>query len=206
MPLPVIPENVKWEKIGFKFLGIFMGSENYQRKNWEGVKDKVCARLSKWNWILPQLSYRGRVLVINNLAASILWHRLIVLNPPEDFIGGVQKLFVNFFWSGHHWLRESVLYLQVHEGGLMDIKSKVAAFRLQTAQRLLYHQSQNWIRVACALLNRVGWLNLGRHLFLMNLKEMDLSGLPSFLPQYSMHGRFLLLKGRILKHRVLRNL
>lgn len=155
MPLPVIPENVKWEKIGFKFLGIVMGSENYQRKNWEGVKDKVCARLSKWNWILPQLSYRGRVLVINNLAASILWHRLIVLNPPEDFIGGVQKLFIHFFWSGQQWLRESVLYLQVHEGGqgLMAIKSKVAAFRLQTAQRLLYHQSQNWIRMACALLN-----------------------------------------------------
>jgi hypothetical protein len=41
MPLPVVPENVKWEKSGFKFLGIFMGSENYQRKNWEGVKDKV---------------------------------------------------------------------------------------------------------------------------------------------------------------------
>jgi len=182
MPLPVIPENVRWEKIGFKFLGIFMGSENYQRKNWEGVRDKICARLSNWNWILPQLSYRGRVLVINNLAASILWHRLIALNPPEDFIGGVQKLFVNFFWSGQHWLRESVLYLQVHEGGqgLMDIKSKVAAFRLQTAQRLLYHQSQSWITVACALLNRVGWLNLDRHLFLMNLKEMDLSGLPPF--------------------------
>lgn len=104
------------------------------------------------------------------------------MNPPEDFIGGVQKLFVNFFWSGQHWLRESVLHLQVHEGsqGLMDIKSKVAAFRLQTAQRLLYHQSQSWIRVACALLNGVGRLNLDRHLFLMNLKEMDLIGLPSF--------------------------
>lgn len=78
MPLPVIPGNLKWEKDGFKFLGIFLGPEVYQRKNWEGVKDQICNRLSKWNWILPQLSYRGRVLVINNLAASVLWHKLIV--------------------------------------------------------------------------------------------------------------------------------
>ncbi len=47
----------------------------------------------------------------------------------------------------------------------MDIKSKVAAFRLQTAQRLLYHQSQNWAEIACVLLKRVGQMNLDRHLF-----------------------------------------
>ncbi len=182
MPLPVIPGNLKWEKDGFKFLGIFLGSEAYQRKNWEGVKDKICNRLSKWNWILPQLSYRGRVLVINNLAASVLWHKLIVLNPPEEFLREIQKVFVDFFWNGQHWLRESVLYLQLSEGGqgLMDIKSKVAAFRLQTAQRLLYHQSQNWAEIACVLLKRVGRMNLDRHLFLINLKEVDFNGLSSF--------------------------
>jgi len=68
--------------------------------------------------------------------------------------------------------------------------SKVAVFRLQTAQRLLSHQSKNWIRLACALLNRVGQLNLDRYLFLMNLKVMDLSGHPYCMHQYSMHGRF----------------
>uniref|UniRef100_A0A4W5P160 Reverse transcriptase domain-containing protein n=1 Tax=Hucho hucho TaxID=62062 RepID=A0A4W5P160_9TELE len=179
---PVIPGNVKWEKDGFKFLGIFLGSEVHQRKNWEGVKDKICNRLSKWNWILPQLSYRGRVLVVNNLAASILWHKLIVLNPPDELIREIQRVLVNFFWNGQHWLRESVLYLQLSEGGqgLMDIKSKVAAFRLQIVQRLLYNQPQNWTKIACALLKRVGRMNLDRHLFLMNLKEVDFNGLSSF--------------------------
>lgn len=179
---PVIPGNVRWEKEGFKFLGIFLGSEEYQRKNWEGVNDKICKRVSKWNWIVPQLSYRGRVLVINNLAASILWHKLIVLNPPDGFIKEIQRVLVNFFWNGQHWLRESVLYLQLSEGGqgLMDIKSKVAAFRLQIVKRLLYNQPQNWTEIACALLRRVGRMNLDRHLFLMNLKEVDFNGLPSF--------------------------
>jgi len=179
---PIIPGNVKWEKEGFKFLGIFLGSEFYQRKNWEGIKDKIYNRLSKWNWILPQLSYRGRVLVANNLAASTLWHKLIVLNPPEELIREIQRMLVNFFWNGQHWLREAVLYLPLSEGGqgLMDLKSKVASFRLQIAQRILYSQPQNWINIACALLKRVGRMNLDKHLFLMNLKEVDFNGLTSF--------------------------
>ncbi len=34
--------------------------------------------------MLPQLSYRGRVLICNNLVASSLWHRMTILEPPED--------------------------------------------------------------------------------------------------------------------------
>lgn len=42
------------------------------------VLGKVQAKLSKWKWLLAQLSYRGRVLIISNLVASSLWHRLKV--------------------------------------------------------------------------------------------------------------------------------
>ncbi len=40
----------------------FMGNDQYRMENCEGVLDNVPARLSKWDWLLPQLSYRGRVL------------------------------------------------------------------------------------------------------------------------------------------------
>jgi len=67
-------------------------------KNWEGLSDQVIGRIQRWRWILPQLSYRGRVLIINNLAASMLWHK----HPPKDFLMKIQKAFVEFFWNGHH--------------------------------------------------------------------------------------------------------
>ncbi len=91
-------------------------------------------------------------------------------------------MFVDFFWNGQHWLRESVLYLQLSEGGqgLRDIKSKVAAFRLQTAQRLLYHQSQTGAEIACVLLKRVGWMNLDRHPLFNEFEGGGFKGLPSF--------------------------
>ncbi len=73
------------------------GNEQFQRKNWEGLIEKVSGRLSKWRWLLPQLSYRGRVLVANNLAASILWHKTIVMEPPEEMVSTIQRTIVNFF-------------------------------------------------------------------------------------------------------------
>jgi len=41
--------------------------------------------------VLPQLSYRGRVLVTNNLAVSALWHKMKVLDPPESVVEELQR-------------------------------------------------------------------------------------------------------------------
>lgn len=90
---------------GYKSVGFFfLGKESFKMKNWEGVLEKVVARLSKW--LLPQLSYRGRVLVVNNLAASTLCYKVIVLEQE-------------------HWTWAAVLYLPVYKGGqgLVDVKS-----------------------------------------------------------------------------------
>jgi hypothetical protein len=121
--------------------------------------EKVCARLSWWKWVLPQLSYKGRVLVASNLAASTLWHRLMILQTPGGLIQEVQRTLVNLFWSGQHWIKAAVLYLPLHEGGqgLVDISSRIMAFRFQAAQRLLYCDGSNWVDTACTLTRRAGW-------------------------------------------------
>ena len=33
---------------GMKFLGVFLGYSDFQMKNWEGMIEKMCARLSQW--------------------------------------------------------------------------------------------------------------------------------------------------------------
>ena len=70
---PRLPGRLQWGREGMKTLGVFLGFDVYQKKNWEGLVEKVCARLSRWKWVLPQLSYRGRVLIANTLADSTLW-------------------------------------------------------------------------------------------------------------------------------------
>ncbi|KAJ8013040.1 hypothetical protein DPEC_G00049180 [Dallia pectoralis] len=156
-----------------------LGSDDFQKRNWEGLAEKVCARLSKWSWLLPQLSFRGRVLVANNLAASTLWHKLVVLQPPEGLVKVLQRTLVDFFWSGQHWIKAASLYLPLHEGGqgLVDISARIMAFRLHTAQRLLYGSGAAWMDTACALMRKAGRLGLDKHLFLLKIDRVDLSGL-----------------------------
>ncbi len=107
---------------------------------------------------------------------------MFILEPPKDLVERIQKQMVDFFWSGQHWLRAPVLFLPIQEGGqgLVDIGSRVKAFRLQTAQKLLYGGDVGWAETACALLRRAGNMGLDRHLFLMNINKLDLTGLTSF--------------------------
>ncbi len=179
---PKLPGGLLWVRDGLKMLGVFLGNKQFQNKNWEGMLEKVSARLLKWKSLLPLMSYRGRVLVVNNLAASTLWHRLTVMEPPEELICKIQRTFVEFFWSGEHWIRAAALYLPVYEGGqgLVDVRSKICAFRIQAAQRFLYHKNLIWAQTAKMILQKAGGLKLDRHLFLMELEKMNLSGVTSF--------------------------
>ncbi|KAK3525559.1 hypothetical protein QTP86_034855, partial [Hemibagrus guttatus] len=81
-----------------------------------------------------------------------------------------------------HWLRAAALYLPVQEGGqgLIHIPSRVAAFHLQAAQHLLYHEHHRWTDVAHALLRKTGGMSLDQHLFTLSLKRTDMEGLTSF--------------------------
>ncbi|KAJ3592512.1 hypothetical protein NHX12_007639, partial [Muraenolepis orangiensis] len=46
------------EKDGFKYLGVFLGKEIVVLKNWEDVIEKIEGKLSKWKWLLPQMSFK----------------------------------------------------------------------------------------------------------------------------------------------------
>ncbi|XP_059578699.1 transposon TX1 uncharacterized 149 kDa protein isoform X1 [Alligator mississippiensis] len=169
-PPPDLPGGLTWRREGLKFLGVFLGPPTFMARNWDDLEEGVEARLQRWRWHLPSLSYRGRVLVINNLAAATFWHRCAVLDPPPDLLERLQRNLVDFFWDGRHWLPRGVLHLPVAEGGqgLVDLASRVAAFRLQALQRLLYSEEQlPWQQLACRFLQRVGALGFDRELFLL---------------------------------------
>ncbi len=68
---------LSWSQCGLKYLAIFLGDESTGR-----MCENVEGRLERCKWLLPKMSFRGRALIINNLVASSLWHRLSVLEPP----------------------------------------------------------------------------------------------------------------------------
>ena len=78
----------------FFYLSVFLGTQNFVLKNWEFLINKTERRLLKWKELLSQISYRGRTLVMNNLAASMFWHIFTALQPP-DFI--LKKTTIHFY-------------------------------------------------------------------------------------------------------------
>lgn len=162
---PSLPDGLTWTKDGFKYLGVLLGNDTIVQKNFEGVIEKVKGRLERWKFLLPKISYKGRILIINNLIASSLWHQLICVDPPADFLAKIQSILIDFFWDKLHWVPKAVLYLPKEEGGhgLMDLQSRLAAFRLQFVQRLLSGSMEsNWIAVAFAILRSFKQMNLDK--------------------------------------------
>ncbi len=106
----------------------------------------------------------------------------MVVDPPMLLIQEIQRLLVDFFWTGQHWLRAAALYLPVQEGGqgLIDIRARVATFQMQAVQRLLCHQNHGWMELTCALLRKAGRMGLDRQLFIMSLEGTSLCGLNPF--------------------------
>lgn len=181
--LPSLPGGLVWKRDSLKYLGVYVGNETIVKKNWEGVVKKVEKTLNKWKWLKPQLSFRGRALIINNLVASALWHRLACMEPPKGLIQKVQAVLVDFFWDKLHWVSQSVLYLPKEEGGqgLVHIESKVATFRVQFVQKYLTGPTNVvWRDVASSLLGETAGLGLDTALFLMDFKFVNLRGLPPF--------------------------
>ncbi|KAJ4923381.1 hypothetical protein JOQ06_000714, partial [Pogonophryne albipinna] len=169
------------DRAGLKYLGIYLGDDTFCLKNWDGLIEKVEGRLKKW--ILPKLSFKGRILILNNLVSSMLAHRLACTDPPVNLLSRVQALMVDFFWDLMHWVPQSVLFLPKEEGGhgLVHLASRRAAFRLRFIQRFLTGPADLvWRPVVRALLERCGGLGLAESLFLMDLKGLRLNNLSGF--------------------------
>lgn len=114
---PNIPDGLYWTRDGLRYLGVYLGYETIVQKHWLGTVEKLKCRLEKWKWIVPNLSYRGRTLVINNLLASSLWHRMSCIDPPAYLLGKIQSVLLDIFWDKLHWIPHNILYLKTEEGG-----------------------------------------------------------------------------------------
>lgn len=178
-----LPAGLTWKKGGLKYLGIFLGDETTTKKNWDNVLESVEGRLKKWRWLLPKMSYRGRVLIANNLVSSSLWHRMACMDPPASLLPQVQRLLVDFIWDRLHWVPQSVLFLPKEEGGqgLVHLASRGAAFRLQFIQRFLTGSGDAlWKTLSQCILNHFNSLGMDFNPFLMDSTYFNSSSLPVF--------------------------
>ena len=133
------PLNFMWNNEGLPFLGVHLGNTiNYVRQNWSKCKDKLIKTFASWSRLVYSLSFKGKVLIANQLAASKVFHCLAVLSPPDNILNELQNLLVDFVWSKkRHMLKKSVLFEQPDKGGLglVCLQARVFSFRFGFLQR-----------------------------------------------------------------------
>ena len=174
-----------WSTTHLLYLGVYLSpTEDVWPANWQELETKVVARLGRWSGLLGVLSFRGRVLVINQLVASMLWYRLATLVPPSIFVTAIQKKLVDFFWGNRkHWISAAVLSLPLEEGGqsLVCVRTQVAALRLRTLRRYMYVENPpRWHALATYFFRQGRCLRGVSRLPVAGVSRPALRGLPVF--------------------------
>ena len=100
--IPTLAMSLSWVKEGVEYLGVYLGSPGFVKRNWDSLLHKMSNKLNTWIGILSTLSFRGCALVIYNLVAPLLWHKMIVLQPPVTLVSLIQKCLLDFFWPYSH--------------------------------------------------------------------------------------------------------
>lgn len=75
------------------------GRRFYGGKNWEDSFERVKDQLEKWRWVFPEMSFRSRTLIVNNLVSFILWHKMMCVDPRPPLptlVSQIQWVLVGF--------------------------------------------------------------------------------------------------------------
>ncbi|KAJ1526351.1 hypothetical protein ONE63_009500 [Megalurothrips usitatus] len=159
---------------GDKFLGVYLGNtQEWEDQNWQILAQKITATLNKWSQFVKLTSFRGRKIICNQLAGSVLIHILNVLNPPDTFIKDVEKSMVNFVWQGKHWLHPNLLFKPPEKGGqgLMNVQAKINTLRLSLIYKIQEKSNNPSISLMLHQYNLSLCRNLPPSLFFCQEKE-----------------------------------
>ncbi|XP_060212008.1 uncharacterized protein LOC132639585 [Lycium barbarum] len=120
----------------FTYLGCPVTHSRKRKADYNDLIKKVKNRLQTWKGRL--LSFRGKVVLINNVLMSMPIHLLSAIKPPKCVINDMHKIFSRFFWNKseegrrRHWSSWLNLCKPKEEGGvgfrsLFDVSKALCA-------------------------------------------------------------------------------
>lgn len=141
---PVSKTHNKWqfhETTGkIKVLGVFLG-ENLEaacEHTWGGLEAQIKNKLALWK--MRALSLRGRAVVVNTLLLSKLNHVLMIHHLPRSTANRINNIMSQFIWkASSNQIAHNTVIGKYQSGGLnlIDLNSKMKAFRVKLIQKLL---------------------------------------------------------------------
>ena len=150
--------NLKWNTGPIKLLGISICNteqENFTY-NFEHKIKQINSLLNIWKQ--RRLSIKGKITIINSLAASLLVYPCTCLETPEKVVVQTNKLFLDFLWdNGSSKISKSTIIKPITEGGLkmIDFETKVNSLKLSWILRALTNPESTWNLIISEMLNKI---------------------------------------------------
>ena len=141
------PHGLSWIKTPLDTLGISIvdnEEENYKLN----FNKRICTLKSTLNvWAQRNLSLKGKITVINNLALSPLIYVSSVTSTPEKAIKEINNIIQNFLWKGKTAkISQKTLIMNIEKGGLKlcHFETKVQSLLLSWVKRLTAISNVKW--------------------------------------------------------------
>ena len=150
--------NLKWCTGSIKLLGLSICNteqENYIQ-NFEPKIKKIKSLFKIWKQ--RHLSLKGKITIINSLAASMLVYPCTCLQTPDRVLREINQLFFDFLWdNGSSKIARTTIIKQINEGGLkmIEFETKVKTLKLTWFRRALINPKSPWILIINELLKNI---------------------------------------------------
>ena len=118
--------------------------ENYKH-NYEPKIKKIKSLLTIWRQ--RRLSLKGKITILNSLAASLLVYPCTNLQTPDRVIQEIEKLFFKFLWDGgNNKISKATIIQSIQDGGLkmVDFANKVKSLKIMWIKRALINPQSSW--------------------------------------------------------------
>jgi hypothetical protein len=138
---------LKWNVGPIKMLGIHICTteSNHIKYNFEPQLKTIKSIFNMWKQ--RNLSLKGKITIINSLAASLLVYPCSTLYTPLHVIQEIDKIFFNFLWNGaSNKVAKHIIIKTIDQGGLkmIDISCKIKALNVSWIKRAITNPNCSW--------------------------------------------------------------
>lgn len=149
------PAGLYWTSDCNKFYGVFLGTKECDKRNWEKIVSKFqkCVNL----YSSRDLSFRGRSIILNAVLCSSIWYVGSLILMPDNVRRKLNKLVFTFLWKGQpEAIKRETLLNDFPNGGLniVDIQSKLESLLVKQVLQLIKGNKAKWKYLA------VYWIGL----------------------------------------------
>uniref|UniRef100_A0A669EC77 Reverse transcriptase domain-containing protein n=1 Tax=Oreochromis niloticus TaxID=8128 RepID=A0A669EC77_ORENI len=141
-----------------RYLGIII-TKNQERitQNFYPILEKLKHRFNQW--LLRDLSLKGRVLITKAEGISRLAYAALALHLDNKLIKEVDKLLFNFIWKNRtHYIKKTVLMNPYVNGGLnvLDFNTLNNTFKINWLKNLITKPTSIWNTIPVFMFSKLG--------------------------------------------------